>query len=199
MPLDPFGGRPGFRYIADPLGRFGQGRYMAARDLPDPFGRVMPAPRPEPELMDLGDLSQIQAPVGLEGRNDRRDVAKVESLLGRAGDLNLAETDGVTGYAGLRLDEAIRQFQKQHHLKVDGQINPGGETITALRAMLSAENGEQPTGEGERRKPDEPLIPERPGETRDPMDTHPIVPGTLDNGEFGIPWWQFPRPRDRHT
>ena len=199
MPLNPFEGRPGFRYIADPMGRLGFGRYVAERDLPDPFGRVKARPGPEPELMDLGDLFEIQAAVGMEGRNDRRDVAKVESLLGRLGVLDLDETDGVTGYAGLRLDDAIRRFQKRHGLKVDGQINPGGETITTLAAMLAAENEEQSPSNGKKEGPDEPLIPERPGETRDPMETHPTVPGTLDDGEFGIPWWQLPKPRDRYT
>jgi peptidoglycan hydrolase-like protein with peptidoglycan-binding domain len=199
MPLDPSGGRPGLRYIPDPLGRLGFGRTVAEHDQRDPFGRVMARPGPEPELMDLGELYHIRAPIGMAGLNDRRDVARVERLLGRAGVLDLDETDGVTGYAGLRLDEAIRGFQKRHGLKVDGQINPGGETITALTAVLAAENPEQSPGIGKTEKPDETLIPERPGETRDQMETLPTVPGTHDNGEFDIPWWQIPKPRDRHT
>ncbi len=44
-------------------------------------------------------------------------------------DLKLDETDGVTGFLGLRLNEAIRKFQKRNSLKVDGRVNPGGETL----------------------------------------------------------------------
>jgi len=196
MPFDPLGARPGFRYIPDPMGRFGFGRYVAERELPDPFGRLPAPTRSDPEIMNLGDPFAIGDSVGMAGRNRRRDVARIESLLGRAGALDLAHTDGVTGYAGLRLDDAIRRFQRRHRLKVDGQINPGGETITTLRAVLAADEEQAPS---DKEKPDEDLVPERPFETDDPIATHPTVPGTLDNGEFGIPWWQLPRPRERHT
>ena len=199
MPFDPFGGRPGFRYIPDPLGRLGFGRYVPEHELPDSFGRLPAPTRPDPEIANFQNPFAIRDSVGMSGRNNRRDVAKIESLLGRAGAFDLAGTDGATGYAGLRLDEAIRRFQKRHGLKVDGRINPGGETIATLGAVLAAEDERQAPGNGKKEKPDEPLIPERPGETRDPMETHPTVPGTLDDGEFGIPWWQLPRPRDRHT
>ena len=98
----------------------------------DPFGRVPPKPKPEPELTNLGDASKLSRPVGEQGKNDRRDVAKVETMLGRTGALDLKKTDGPTGYWGERTREATRAFQKQNGLKVDGQINPGGETIRAL-------------------------------------------------------------------
>ncbi|WNK00135.1 peptidoglycan-binding domain-containing protein [Thalassospiraceae bacterium LMO-JJ14] len=98
----------------------------------DPFGRVPPKPKPEPELTNLGDASKLSRPVGEQGKNDRRDVAKVETMLGRSGALDLKKTDGPTGYWGERTREATRAFQKQNRLKVDGQINPGGETIRTL-------------------------------------------------------------------
>lgn len=129
----------GVRYVPDPLGRLGQGRYVPERGLPDAFGRVLPESGPDPEIEDLGDPLHLQDSVGVDGTNRRRDVAKVESLLGRTGDLDLSQTDGVTGFVGLRLDEAIRRFQKRHGLKVDGHVAPGGETITTLGAVLEAD------------------------------------------------------------
>ncbi|MCH7935750.1 MAG: peptidoglycan-binding protein [Proteobacteria bacterium] len=156
---------------------------------PDPFGRVLAAPKTEPEIMNFNNPFRIQDSVGTEGRNGRRDVAKVESLLGRAGDLNLDETDGVTGFVGLRMDEAIRRFQKRNRLRVDGQINPGGETLTTLGATLAAEpESDADTNDGSDRPPDrkEPVLPKRPFETRDRMESIPTVPGTLDNNEIII-------------
>jgi len=67
--------------------------------------------------------------VGWDGANNRDDVARVEKMLGRSGHLNLAKTDGPTGYYGLRLKEAVEAFQKEHGLKQDGHLNPDGETI----------------------------------------------------------------------
>ena len=170
--------------------------------LPDPFGRVLAAPKPEPEIMNFKNPFRIRESVGMDGLNARRDVAKVESLLGRVGDLNLAETDGVTGFVGLRMDEAIRRFQKRNRLRVDGQINPGGETLTTLGATLAAElESDADTNDGSGRPPDrkQPVLPEKPGETFDPMDTHPNVPGTLDDGEFIIPWWDLDIPIGKRT
>ena len=77
----------------------------------DPFGRGLAKPKSDPGISNLGNLFRISNSIGIEGRNNRRDVAKVETLLGRLGALNLHETDGDTGYAGARLDEAIRRFQ----------------------------------------------------------------------------------------
>lgn len=160
---------------------------------------MLAKPKPDPEISNLKNLFQISDSIGMEGRNNRRDVAKVETLLGRLGELNLDETEGVTGYAGARLDEAIRRFQKRHTLKVDGQINPGGETITTTGAVLAASEEEPDSGDEKDDKPDEHLIPERPPETRDQMNRFPFRPGTLDENELPIPWKQFPIPRERRT
>ena len=199
MHSDSFGGRPGFRYIPDPLGRLNQGRFVRERGLPDPFGRLMAEPEPEPEITGFRYPFRIHDSVGMEGRNNRRDVAKVENLFGRLGELNLDETDGVTGFAGARLDEAIRRFQKRQGLKVDGHINPGGETITTTGAVLAASEKEPESGKDKEEKPRERLIPEQPWITRDPMETKPSVPGTRDKGEFDIRWWNFDPPIGKRT
>ncbi|MCH7936857.1 MAG: peptidoglycan-binding protein [Proteobacteria bacterium] len=199
MHPDPFGDRPGFRYIPDPLGRLNQGHFVRERDLPDPFGRLMAKPEPEPEISNFRNPLRIRDSVGIEGRNNRRDVAKVESLFGRLGELNLDETNGVTGFAGARLDEAIRRFQKRNQLKVDGQVTPGGETITTTGAVLAASEKKPDSENDKGDKPDEHLIPERPGDTRDPMETNPSVPRTRDKGEFDIEWWNFDPPIGKRT
>ncbi len=165
----------------------------------DPFGRVLAEPKPDPEISNLRNLFRISQSVGMEGRNNRRDVAKVETLLGRLGELNLAETEGVTGFAGARLDESIRRFQKRHRLKVDGQINPGGETITTTGAVLAASEKEPDSGNGKEDDPDDHLIPERPGETRDQMNRFPSRPGTRDQNEILVPWELKPAPRTRRA
>ena len=154
---------------------------------PDPFGRVLATPKPEPEIMNFKNPFRIQDSVGIEGKNARRDVAKMESLLGRSGDLNLDETDGVTGFVGLRMDEAIRRFQKRNRLRVDGQINPGGETLTTLGATLATEpQSDADTNYGSGQPPDrkDPVLPKKPFETRDRMNRFPSRPGTLDKNEI---------------
>lgn len=93
----------------------------------DPFGRVPPKQKPEPELTNLGDASKLSRPVGEQGKNDRRDVAKVETMLGRTGALDLKKTDGPMGYWGERTREATCAFQKQNGLKVNGDIGPKTE------------------------------------------------------------------------
>ena len=134
MHSDSFGSRPGFRYIPDPLGRLNKGHFVRQRDLHDPFGRLMAEPKPEPEISNFRNPLRIRDSVGMEGLNSRRDVAKVENLLGQAGALDLAKTDGVTGFFGARADEAVRKFQKDRGLKVDGLINPNGPTFRTLIA-----------------------------------------------------------------
>lgn len=104
----------------------------------DPFGRVMPKAEPDHGISNLGNPAVLEQPVGEQGKNVRRDVAKIETMLGQAGTLDLKKTDGPTGYWGERTREATRTFQKQDGLKVDGQINPGGETVRALSKIAGS-------------------------------------------------------------
>lgn len=121
-------------------------------------------------------LDLLSAPVGRNAENDRLDVAKVESLLGAHGYLDLDATDGPTGYAGARLENATRRFQKDNALRVDGRLAPGGETILTL-AMSKApkkSTGKLPEYDTEGRLPDggrvtvnDPVTGERRPPTRD--------------------------------
>ncbi|MDA0304939.1 MAG: peptidoglycan-binding domain-containing protein [Proteobacteria bacterium] len=100
----------------------------------DPFGRLLAEPKPDREILNFQNPLSIRDSIGMEGMNSRRDVAKVENLLGRAGALDLSKTDGVTGFFGARTDEAVRTFQKDRGLKVDGLINPRSPTMRTLIA-----------------------------------------------------------------
>lgn len=100
---------------------------------PDQFGRLgVDDDEPDTEIADIKTPTTLKSSVGDAGQNRRRDVAKTEQLLGDAETLDLKKTDGPTGYWGTRTSDATKTFQKQNNLKVDGQINPGGETIRAL-------------------------------------------------------------------
>ncbi|MGE4527630.1 MAG: peptidoglycan-binding domain-containing protein [Rhodospirillaceae bacterium] len=66
----------------------------------------------------------------------RPDVAKVETFLGQAGHYEPLK-DGPSGYINTRLDEAIRSFQVDNGLEVDGILNPGGPTISTLQTSIA--------------------------------------------------------------
>ncbi|MBC8267612.1 MAG: peptidoglycan-binding protein [Rhodospirillaceae bacterium] len=104
--------------------------------VPDPLGRLL-----EPEQPGSFDLVQpfvLGKAVGAGGNNARANVAKIETLLGLAGVMDLKQTDGPTGYAGQRLLDGIRAFQKQNGLNVDGRAAPDGPTIKALSQSLQS-------------------------------------------------------------
>lgn len=108
----------------------------STKNRPDPFGRLgEDDDQIDVEIADIKNPTQLKSPVGDMGQNNRRDVAKAEQLLGNAGTLDLKKTDGPTGYWGARTSGATKTFQKQNNLKVDGQINPDGETIHALSKL----------------------------------------------------------------
>lgn len=163
MPLDPKHRRKSV-YRPDPLGRLGQGDFVEQRD---PFGRLpdisidgLSRPdrpsRPPSGGLPTGagypghgfpghvfvpphrTLPVLSAPVGRTGANDPADVAAVEQLLGQAEYLDLDQTDGPTGYFGFRLEDAIRCFQKDHGLKVDGTLLPEGPTLASLHQAVPA-------------------------------------------------------------
>ena len=95
-------------------------------------------------------LQGTVAPSG--GDNTRPDVAKVQTLLGRAGYLDLGQ-DGPSGYPNPNTDKATRDFQKDNGLQVDGVLKPNGPTIAKLGGLLGggAEPASKPSNivEGE--------------------------------------------------
>ena len=98
------------------------------RALRDPFGRIVAEPlygalreawKAGAGLFDLfgEEPVKIKEPVGPDAPNRRPDVAKVETFLDRTGHLDLARTEGPTGYYGSRVDQGIRGFQKRTNSK----------------------------------------------------------------------------------
>jgi len=76
----------------------------------------------------------LSGAIGRGGRNDRADVARLETLLHRAGHYDVTGTGGPTGYFGSPQEDAIRAYQKARGLTVDGLVLPNGETMMALGA-----------------------------------------------------------------
>ena len=77
--------------------------------------------------------SWLDDAVGRGRANGRPDVALVESLLAASDAYDLAPSEGPTGYFSFGLDQAIRALQREHGLRVDGLLEPEGETLLALR------------------------------------------------------------------
>lgn len=81
------------------------------------------------------DYFHLGAPIGRDAPNRRVDLIKVETILGNTGDYDLRSTDGPTGFWSPLKDQAILGFQQRKGLKVDGLLNPGGPTITAMKGL----------------------------------------------------------------
>lgn len=72
----------------------------------------------------------ITTPVGNSRGNLPRDILRVKDRLQSAGDMEKEKEPH--GYITREMDDAIRGFQKEKGLKVDGFMLPGGETERAL-------------------------------------------------------------------
>jgi hypothetical protein len=97
----------------------------------------MYAPKVEsPESEAADDWFDLVDTVGLGRMNNRRDVFKIESILADAGGLDVAATNGPTGFGYHTLDEGVRKYQKRNGLKVDGWLRPGGPTIAKMREQF---------------------------------------------------------------
>ena len=92
----------------------------------------------------------IAGGVGRGTRNARADVARLETLLHRAGHYDVSGTGGPTGYFGPPQEDAIRAYQKARGLTVDGLALPNGETLAALAREPEAPppDGQTDTNEG---------------------------------------------------
>ncbi len=77
----------------------------------------------------------LLAGVGAGQANRPTDVGKLQALLHLEGYLDAAATNGPTGLWGGREDYALRKFQKDNGLAIDGIVLPGGETIEAIRGF----------------------------------------------------------------
>lgn len=75
----------------------------------------------------------IRAPVGNNLENRLRDVENTKRNFAATGHYKRPVENG---YIDRELDDAIFTFQRENDLKVDGRMNPGGETETALVSTL---------------------------------------------------------------
>lgn len=79
------------------------------------------------------DFFALGAPVGPDQPNRREDIIKVETILGNTGHHDLTATAGPLGYWGERQEKAVKTWQGESGLKVDGLLKPNGPTIASLR------------------------------------------------------------------
>ncbi|MFC3675892.1 peptidoglycan-binding domain-containing protein [Ferrovibrio xuzhouensis] len=124
----------------DPFGRIGEGDpawdraravWLDGASLDDLFG---------------GSQFDLNGSVGANQPNQRGDVFKMQGLLHREGHLDAEATGGPTGYWGGRDDAALRGFQKENGLAVDGWAAPDGETMTWLRDAYRRSQQNYPFG-----------------------------------------------------
>lgn len=142
----------------------------------DGFGRIqIDDGTSDVEITDINNPTELSDSVGNSGKNNRRDVAKIETLLGQVGALDLKQTDGPTGYWGMRTADATKKVQADNGLKVDAEIAPGGPTgkVLAQLALLTKNNDKS----------------EYPGETPEiePPDVDPNMPIIRKP----LPQWDF--------
>lgn len=97
--------------------------------LPDPAEAFLTGALGGDSLFDL------RAGVGAGQANAPADVSKLQALLHLEGYLDAAATHGPTGQWGSRDDYALRKFQKDNGLAIDGIALPGGETLDAIRGF----------------------------------------------------------------
>ena len=145
------GGEPGGLALLDrfndELERFGaplNPSWARAGDEDDDLARLEDALRGTVDI--AGTLGRLSDHVGPRRRNRRDDVAKVELMLGGQGYLDLARTNGPTGYFGAPQEQAIRRLQADRGLTVDGWAAPDGETVASLRQGLTVTGDETARG-----------------------------------------------------
>lgn len=104
-------------------------RQDAVSDEPGCFGTGTPREKVREGLFDHG----LKSGVGNMMDNDGEDVKWVKNALYIA---NHRETPAQNGIIEQDTDNAIRSFQKEKGLKIDGVMKPGGETEIALKKEL---------------------------------------------------------------
>lgn len=104
-------------------------------EVSDPLYGDLPAQADASLYLDAR-LFDLSAAIGPGLLNRRADVFKLQTLLHREGYLPDAGPDG--GWGGdwsNRDDYALRRFQRDNGLDIDGVAAPGGETITTFRSF----------------------------------------------------------------
>jgi hypothetical protein len=74
---------------------------------------------------------ELRAPLGSRYRADADDVWLTKIALKESGYYEEPK-HGLTPYPDAKLFDAIKEFQKDNNLKIDGYMRPGGETEDVL-------------------------------------------------------------------
>lgn len=132
-----FGPAPAPEPERDPFGRIGEGNpdWEAARGAwmeGAPLGALFGN-----RVFDLNDT------VGTGRTNQRGDVFRLQALMHREGALDATATGGPTGYWSSNNEAALRRFQKDNALAIDGWAGPGGETMSSFRDLYRPPQGIQ--------------------------------------------------------
>lgn len=83
------------------------------------------------------DYFQLKRPLKRDANADLNDVFKVKSALNDLGHYEAPDW-GVTPYPDNELFKGIKSFQRTHGLKIDGIMNPGGETQQTLSGVVQS-------------------------------------------------------------
>lgn len=83
-------------------------------------------------------MFELKRPISRNSKIDLEDTAKIKFALTSLGRYDDTET-GLSPYADDRLFRSIQSFQKENNLKVDGVINPEGETHTKIKEKLATD------------------------------------------------------------
>ena len=129
------------------------------------------------------DVFRLRGSVGDGGDNRPEDVAKTQLLLNGLGYQDLRRTNGPTGNLTIALDDGIRRFQKDLGLRIDGRIQPIGETMSTIRTQVAdfgsnhdSKKGQETTSE----KPEKQADQQKP---KNPTDRE------KEDAE-DVPWWE---------
>ena len=134
----------------------------------------------------------IAGGVGRGTRNARADVARLETLLHRAGHYDVNSTGGPTGYFGPPQEDAIRAYQKTRGLTVDGLVLPNGETMAALGNEIAAV---PPAADSD----DVPPANRAPGDQEANAGGVVVGGALLGSALVGTTLWQQEQERQRKT
>jgi len=97
------------------------------RNLALPPGRIATAPTP---------YFPLRGEVGNGRANNEDDVIGLKRTLGALGLYRHDRTADPSPFIDTGMLDGIKTFQRDHGLKVDGWLRPGGETATALQNLL---------------------------------------------------------------
>ena len=118
---------------------------------------------PKEKPFDMRSLN-LSGPVGNVRDNPERDVQAVSRALGQLGLFTFDRTSEPPPLITKGLDDAIQAFQRRAGLRVDGNVNPGGETVRALATAVNGADDDTPEIP-DTPEPEKPEKPEKPEES----------------------------------